>query len=81
MQPQVFRRCPKGTEQRGPGQLCLPKETKGESASPTTTTTTTTTTTKRKPTPNRKTPKLKPTPNLTSKVSPASQALEAAPRP
>ena len=32
-------------------------------------------------TPNRKTPKLKPTPNLTSKVSPASQALEAAPRP
>ena len=85
MQPQVFRRCPKGTEQRGPGQLCLPKETKGVSATPTTPITTTTTTTtktpKLKPTPNSKTPKLKPTPNLTSKVSPASQALEAAPPP
>ena len=71
MQPQVFRRCPKGTEQRGPGQLCLPKETKGESAPPTTITTTT------------KTPKLQPTPTPTRKPrsSPSSQAIEAAATP
>ena len=68
MQPQVFRRCPKGTEQRGPGQLCLPKETKGESASPTTTTTTTTT----------KTPRFQPTLKNTRKPSPSSRAIEAA---
>ena len=72
MQPQVFRRCPKGTEQRGPGQLCLPKETKGVSATPTTTTTTTT-----------KTPRLQPTPTPTRKPrsSPSSQAIEAAATP
>ena len=83
MQPQVFRRCPKGTEQRGPGQLCLPKETKGVSATPTTIT------------PPR--PKLTPAPAISSlakleptppppptrkpRSSPSSQAIEAADTP
>ena len=79
MQPQVFRRCPKGTEQRGPGQLCLPKTTRGLADSPTPATIAPTP--KANPTPK---PKAKPTPKPTNPKptpKPSAKAVEAAPTP